>query len=293
VQFIEGVHGGEIVATGEVLRRGRTTAFATGEVRDAEGRLVATAQGSWHLWAHHPEAQRDAGGRWVVMRGTGERVRVGKILAVGRNYGEHVKEMGYAAGSPPVIFLKPATAIVPDGGTVRLPADQGEVHHEVELVAVIGRGGRAIPEPEALEHVLGFAVGLDMTLRDLQGRAKSAGEPWALAKGFDTSAPVSLVAPRGEVGDGSNLAIELRVNGAVRQSANTSEMIRDAAALVAEASRLITLEPGDLLFTGTPHGVGPVSAGDRLQASLEKVGLLTVTVAADSPPDQSPPAPRS
>jgi len=279
LQFLDGVGEGRLVAVGRVVRRGRSVAFATGQVHDARGRLIATASGSWHLWPHRPgrpvTEERDAR---VVLRGTGERLRVGKILAVGRNYGEHVAEMG-GADTTPVLFLKPPTAIVHDRATVVLPRDAGEVHHEVELVAVIGKPGRAIPAERALEHVLGYAVGIDLTLRDLQREAKRRGEPWDVAKGFDGSAPVSDVAPAAEVGDGSGLAIALRVNGEVRQSASTSEMLRPVADLVSLASRYITLETGDLLFTGTPAGVGPVGPGDTVEAEIERVGEIRLTFA--------------
>jgi fumarylpyruvate hydrolase len=278
VQFLEAVHEGRVTARGRVLRKGRRVAFAGGEVHDAAGRLVASAQGSLHLWPYRPEMERPVSEPFVVARGTGERIRVGKILAVGRNYADHTREMGWKEAAPPVLFLKPPSAIVHDGGTVRIPRDVGEVHHEVELVVVIGTPGRAIPQEAALEHVLGYAVGLDMTLRDLQSAAKAKGEPWALSKGFDTSAPVSLVAPRGEVGDGSGLALSLDVNGSRRQETDTSAMIHGVAAIVSFASRLITLDRGDLIFTGTPAGVGPVRPGDRLEASLDRVGTLAVRV---------------
>ncbi len=280
VQFLEAAREGRLVATSRILRKGKRVAFAEGEVRDEAGRLVAAAQGSFHLWPYHPEMETVVSEPYVVMRGTGERIRVGKIVAVGRNYADHVAEMGVPETAPRVIFFKPPSAIVHDGGHVRIPPDSGKVHHEVEMVAVVAKAGKSIPEERALEHVLGYAVGLDMTLRDLQARAKERGEPWALAKGFDTSAPVSLVAPRDEVGDGSGLGMSLHVNGACRQEASTSSMIRTVAALVAEISRRITLERGDLLFTGTPSGVGPVEPGDLLEARLEKVGTLTVHVIA-------------
>ncbi len=280
LQFLDGAGEGRLVAVGRVVRRGRSVAFATGQVHDARGRLIATASGSWHLWSHKPgsPARRDGRDASVVIRGTGERLRVGKILAVGRNYGEHIAEMG-GGDTTPVLFLKPPTAIVHDGAMVPLPRDAGEVHHEVELVVVIGKPGRAIPPEDALEHVLGYAVGIDLTLRDLQREAKRRGDPWDIAKGFDGSAPVSLVAPAAEVGDGSGLTIALRVNGQVRQSATTSEMLRTVPELVSIASRYITLEVGDLLFTGTPAGVGPVVAGDSIEAEVERVGILRVTFA--------------
>jgi len=275
-QFLQGGRSGRLVATGRVVRRGVSVAFATGEVRDEAGRLLATANGTWHVWPQHPGRKKQTGGTKVRLRGGGRGLRVGKILAVGRNYAAHNVEMGAAAVGPPLLFLKPPSALVHDGAEIELPADAGAVHHEVELVAVIGNPGKAIPEENALEHVLGYAVGLDLTLRDLQGEAKKRGEPWSLSKGFDGSAPVSEVAPRDEVGDGSGLAIRLEVNGETRQSGSTSQMQRSVAALVAFASRLITLERGDLLFTGTPAGVGPVLPGDRLTATLEKVGTLHV-----------------
>jgi fumarylpyruvate hydrolase len=280
LQFLDGAGEGRLVAVGRVVRRGRSVAFATGEVHDARGRLIATASGSWHLWPFKPgsSVRHDGLDASVVVRGTGERLRVGKILAVGRNYGEHVAEMG-GTDTTPVLFFKPPTALVHDGATVTLPRDAGEVHHEVELVAVIGARGRAIAPEAAVQHVRGFAVGIDLTLRDLQREAKRRGEPWDVAKGFDGSAPVSVVAPAAEVGDGSGLAITLRVNGQTRQSATTSAMIHGVADLVSIASRYITLEPGDLLFTGTPAGVGPVRPGDVIQAEIERVGALQVTFA--------------
>lgn len=276
VQFLEGAREGRITATGRVVRRGKRVAFASGEIRDERGGLIATAQGSWHLWPHRPELADAPSFPHVVVRGTGERIRVGKILAVGRNYAEHSKEMGYVADAPPVIFLKPPSAIVHDGAIVPLPRGLGQVHHEVELVVVIGSGGREIPEAEALEHVFGYAVGVDLTLRDLQSEAKSKGEPWTLAKGFDGSAPVSLVAPVHDVGDGSGLEIALEIDGVTRQRDTTSHMIRTVPALVSLASRWMTLERGDLLFTGTPAGVGRVDAGQRLTARLEKAGRIEI-----------------
>lgn len=316
VQFLEGARTGLLTASGRLERRGRRVAFAAGEIRDGTGRLVALAQGSWHLWPGKPEIAERGSEAFVVVRGSGERLRVGKILAVGRNYADHIAEMGGAAAtavapgsavrggagadasvsgavgkagpgsspdvSRPVLFLKPSSAIVHDGGAVRIPPGLGEVHHEVELVVVIGKEGRAIPEQKAMEHILGYAVGLDMTLRDLQSEAKRRGEPWSISKGFDTSAPISLVAPREEVGDGSGLAISLEVNGEPRQSASTSQMIHPVGALVARASVLMTLVRGDLLFTGTPAGVGPVSPGDILTARIESVGALTVRVERDA-----------
>jgi uncharacterized protein (TIGR00369 family) len=280
IQFIAGAHEGRLDATGTVLRRGRSIAFVQGEAHDANGRLVATAQGTWHLWPHKPESARPADQPFVVVAGTGERLRVGKILAVGRNYADHNAEMGNATSVPPVLFLKPPSALVQDGGVVTLPTGLGQVHHEVELVVVIGRSGRAIPEAAAFDHVFGYAVGLDLTLRDLQSEAKKKGEPWDLAKGFDGSAPVSHVVPKERAGNVGALALTLDVNGVRRQDGSTAQMLHGVSQLVAYASRWITLNRGDLLFTGTPSGVGPVVAGDRLEGRLADLATLLVTVAA-------------
>lgn len=278
IQFIAGPREGSLIATGTLVRKAKTVAFVNGEARDASGRLIATAQGTWHLWPHKPEVEKAATEPYVLIQGTGERLRVGKILAVGRNYADHIAEMGHDKPVPPVLFLKPPSALVQDGGTVTLPVGMGQVHHEVELVVVIGRTGRAITEAAALDHVFGYAVGLDLTLRDLQNEAKKKGEPWDLAKGFDNSAPVSHVIPRERAGDVSNLALSLDVNGARRQDGSTRQMIHGVAALVAYASKWITLERGDLLFTGTPSGVGPVVAGDTLVARLSDLVSLTVAI---------------
>jgi uncharacterized protein (TIGR00369 family) len=278
--FLDGAGAGRLIASGEVVRRGRSVAFARGEVRDAGGRLIATATGTWHLWPQRPGSRPALVGPWVVLRSTGERIIVGKILAVGRNYADHVAEMKARSSASPVLFFKPPSALLHDGGTIRLPSDAGEVHHEVEMVVVVGKAGRAIAPERALDHVLGFAVGLDMTLRTVQSEAKRRGEPWSLAKGFDGSAPVSAVASREEVGDGSALQLTLDVNGKRRQQGDTARMLHPVAELVALASRWLTLERGDLIFTGTPAGVGPVRPGDRLEARLENVGSLTVTVEA-------------
>jgi fumarylpyruvate hydrolase len=278
IQFQGGAGDGRLLATGRVTRRGGRVAFASGEVRDARDQLLATGHGTWHLWPHRPGPEGPAGPAGaVVVRGTGERIRVGKILAVGRNYAAHAAEMG-AGGAPPVFFLKPASALASGGGPLSLPLGSGELHHEVELVVVIGHGGKAIDRARALEHVRGYAVGLDLTLREVQAEAKRRGDPWALAKGFDGAAPVSLVAPRGEVGDGSGLEITLDVNGERRQSGNTSQMVHGVADLIAHVSGWMTLEPGDLLFTGTPAGVGPLREGDRVEARIERVGGLSFFV---------------
>jgi len=208
----------------------------------------------------------------------GESLPVGKILCLGRNYPEHAREMKAEIPSIPVVFIKPSTAILENGGSVVIPPFSSDVHHEIELVVVIGRDGRDITAAAAMDHVAGYAVGLDMTLRDVQAEAKTKGLPWTVAKGFDTSAPLSAAVRCGAVGDPHALAMELRVNGAVRQHAVTSAMILRIPAIIAYCSSVFTLEAGDLIFTGTPEGVGRVVHGDRLDAQIARIGSLTVGV---------------
>jgi len=203
---------------------------------------------------------------------------VGKILCLGRNYPAHAKEMKADTPSTPVVFLKPSTALIGSGETVIIPKFSHEVHHEVELVVVIGRRARSISAEMAMNHVAGYAVGLDMTLRDVQAEAKSKGLPWSVAKGFDTSAPVSEAVRRDAVRDPHQLDICLRVNGAVRQSSNTRHMLFRIPEVISYLSSVFTLEEGDLIFTGTPEGVARVVPGDVLKAEIESVGSLTVGV---------------
>ncbi len=206
----------------------------------------------------------------------------GKMLCIGRNYAAHAAEMKSAVPSEPMVFLKPSTALVGDGGQVILPAQSKDVHHEVELVVVLGKQGKNIPEAEALSYVIAYAVGLDMTARDIQGRAKAKGHPWSVAKGFDTFAPLGRCIPAHDVPDPQALTITLHVNGEERQHGSTADMIFPVAELIAYASRIFTLMPGDLIYTGTPQGVGPVQPGDVLTARVADWPELTVTVGAGS-----------
>jgi 5-carboxymethyl-2-hydroxymuconate isomerase len=208
----------------------------------------------------------------------GTSLSVGKILCLGRNYPEHAKEMKVESPTTPVVFLKPTTALLEAGGSIVFPTLSEVVHHEVEMVVVIGREGKKIPRDTAMEYVAGYAVGLDMTLREVQAEAKKKGLPWSVAKGFDTSAPLSTAVRRENVRDPHNLNISLRVNRKLRQSSNTRNMIFRVPDIIAFLSTVFTLEPGDLIFTGTPEGVGPVHHGDKLTAALESVGTLTVGV---------------
>jgi 2-keto-4-pentenoate hydratase/2-oxohepta-3-ene-1,7-dioic acid hydratase in catechol pathway len=214
----------------------------------------------------------------VRFRESEKSLRVGKILCLGRNYAKHAKEINSETPDTPVVFIKPATAIIETGDNVIIPPISKDVHHEVELVVVIGRKCKQIPTSVALEHVAGYGVGLDMTLRDIQTDAKKRGLPWSIAKGFDTSAPVSTFIEKERISDPHNLDISLRANGKIRQKSNTKHMIFRIDYLVSYLSSIFTLEPGDLIFTGTPEGVGTVVPGDILEAELESVGMLRVGV---------------
>jgi len=215
----------------------------------------------------------------ITLPTTGQSRPIGKLLCIGRNYADHAEEMEREVPDEPMVFLKPATAVVRSGGTVRLPPQSRNVHHEVELVAVIGTEGRNLSEEEALDHVAGYAVGLDMTARDLQAEAKAQRHPWSVAKGFDTFAPLGPIAAPDAVGDPQALTLRLERNGTTRQEASTRDMIFPVAALVAHCSQIFTLTPGDLLYTGTPSGVGPVEDGDTLVATATGCDPLRVTVA--------------
>jgi len=199
---------------------------------------------------------------------TGEEIEIKKIFCVGRNYAEHAREMKDAIPEAPVFFLKPATAIIRDGGVVSAPSISREFHHEVEMTVLIGKGGKNIQRGNALNHVAGYGIGLDMTMRDIQNDAKKRGLPWTLSKAFDTSAPISNFTPARDVPDPHNLWIKLDVNGTTRQRSSTSNFIFKVDELIAYISQFFTFERGDILFTGTPAGVAPTAAGDRLEAQL-------------------------
>ncbi len=202
----------------------------------------------------------------------------GKIICIGRNYALHAREMGSEAPETPILFLKPSSALVGSGGRIVLPPQSQDVHHEVELVVVIGRGGKNIPVAQAREHIDGYAVGLDMTARDVQAEAKKKGLPWTVAKGFDTFAPLGEFALASAVADVQDLEVSLRVNGEVRQQGRTADMLFSVADLVAYCSTIFTLLPGDLIYTGTPEGVGPVQTGDTLEAAITGLPALSVRV---------------
>jgi fumarylpyruvate hydrolase len=202
---------------------------------------------------------------------------VRRILCVGRNYAAHAREMGGDERDPPFFFAKPADAVVVPGEAVPYPTRTGDLHHEVELVVALNRAGEDIDPAEALDLVFGYAVGVDLTRRDLQAAAKAKGQPWESGKGFDCSAPVSAIRPW--TGAAPTGAITLTVNGETRQAGRIEDMIWSVAEVIAEASKLWRLAPGDLIFTGTPEGVGPMVRGDRVVGEVEGVGTLGFTIA--------------
>ena len=218
----------------------------------------------------------------VSLPATGNEFIIGKILCIGRNYVDHIKELGNETPAAPVVFMKPATAVVYDGEQIRIPPYSQECHYEAELAVLIGSDGKEIPEAEALSHVAGYGVAIDMTLRDVQDNLKKKGLPWEIAKGFDSSCPLSDFAPASAVNDPQSLTIRLALNGAERQNGSTNLMINSVARIISYLSTIYTLEEGDIILTGTPAGVGRVVAGDRLVAEVAEVAevaRLSVSVA--------------
>src|SRR3989344_4143733 len=211
----------------------------------------------------------------VPVEGEARGFPVRRILCVGRNYAAHRREMGGDDRDPPFFFTKPADTIVPPGRDPTYPPRTANLHHEIELVVAIGKAGRDVAAQHALDLVYGYAVGVDLTRRDLQSAAKDKGQPWDAAKGFDESAPISAI--RRWQGPPPQGRIAISVNGVVKQDASVADMIWNVAEIVAEASALWALAPGDLIYTGTPEGVGPLVRGDRVEGQIEGVGRLTFT----------------
>ncbi len=214
----------------------------------------------------------------ITLLPSNKKIRANNIFCVGQNYTEHAKEMGGIPQKEPIIFLKPTSAIIENGQNIVIPKMSNNVHHEVELTVLIGKQGKNIPQSEALNYVAGYGVGLDMTMRDKQSEAKKAGNPWAVAKGFDTSAALSLFIEASKVSDPQNLEIKLTVNGSLRQHSNTKNMIYTIDVLISFLSSVFTLEEGDIIYTGTPEGVAQVFAGDVLNAEIPGVGSLQHSV---------------
>lgn len=215
----------------------------------------------------------------VEIAGSDRRFPVRRIYCIGRNYAKHIAEMGNdPERTPPVFFCKPADAIVPSGAEIPYPMHTRDLHHEIELVVAVGKTGRNIPADQALSHVFGYAVGIDLTRRDLQKIAKDRGQPWDSAKAFDNSAPLSPLHPASILGHPQSGRIWLAVNDEIRQDADLDALIWSVPECLAELSTYFALAPGDLVFTGTPEGVGPVAAGDRLRGGIEKIDEIDIRI---------------
>ncbi len=218
----------------------------------------------------------------VPVVGTTERFPVRRVYCVGRNYEEHAKEMGFTGREPPFFFFKPADAVVPvnagETGHIAYPSLTNNLHHEIELVVAIGKGGKNIQAADALSHVYGYAVGLDMTRRDLQNEMKKQGRPWEIGKSFEESAPIGPITPAAQAGDIANASIWVQVNGQDRQRSNMSKLIWNIGEFIEYMSAAWELQPGDLIYSGTPEGVAAVVVGDTLVGGVDGLETLRVTV---------------
>jgi len=208
-------------------------------------------------------------------------VRIGKIICLARTYTEHAREMNAVVTEDPLLFLKPTSAVIFNHDTVIIPKRSQCLHHEVELGVIIGKKGKRIEEKKAFQHVLGYLVALDITARDIQSVAKKNGWPWAIAKGFDTFAPLSDAVGKEKIPDPQNLDLTLKINGVSKQAANTNQMMYSIERIISFISEIMTLERGDLILTGTPEGVGEVREGDVLEAHLGSQCSLIVDVRRD------------
>jgi len=215
----------------------------------------------------------------LPVRGSDSLFPVHRIYCVGRNYAEHAREMGHDPDKePPFFFQKNPDTLVADGGNFPYPDKSSNVHFEMELVVALAKGGKDIAEAEALDCVYGYAVGLDMTRRDLQGEAKKKGRPWEVGKAFEFSAPCGEVVPAAQIGHPDQARIWLDVNGETRQDGNIDQLIWNIPETICYLSGLFTLAPGDLIYTGTPAGVGPVEKGDVMRGGVDGIGEITITV---------------
>jgi fumarylpyruvate hydrolase len=215
----------------------------------------------------------------VAIRNSAQQFAVHRIYCVGRNYAAHAREMGKDPDrEPPFFFMKPADAVVANGSSIPYPTRTQNLHHEVELVVAIGKAGANIPAAAALDHVYGYAVGNDLTRRDLQFELRDKGRPWDIAKGFDHSAPITAIHTIAQVGHPADKRIWLKVNGAIRQEATLTELIWSVPEVITELSTLFTLAPGDLIYTGTPAGVGALKSGDHIECGIDGFETLTTSV---------------
>jgi fumarylpyruvate hydrolase len=214
----------------------------------------------------------------IAVAGTDKLFPVRRIWCVGRNYLEHIKEMGQDAREPPFFFAKPADAIVPDGGTVPYPPLTKDLHHEVELVVALKGGGRNIKAASARDLIWGYGVGIDLTRRDLQIASRDIKRPWEIGKAFDASAPCGALRPAAEIGHPTEGRITLKCNGQIRQDGNLDQMIWNVPEVIEKLSEMVAFAPGDIIMTGTPSGVAATVPGDRLECEVQGVGRLTVTI---------------
>jgi fumarylpyruvate hydrolase len=214
----------------------------------------------------------------IPVAGTDNYFPVRRLWCVGRNYVEHIKEMGQDVREPPFFFAKPADAIVADGGTVPYPSLTKDMHHEVELVVALRSGGRNIATEKALASIYGYGVGIDLTRRDLQIASRDIKRPWEIGKAFDHSAPCGALRAAAEIGHPAKGRIMLKVNGQVRQDGNLDQMIWRVPEIIAKLSEMVELAAGDIIMTGTPSGVAATVAGDRIECEIEGVGTLQVTI---------------
>ena len=217
---------------------------------------------------------------YALLTPANRQIRINTIFCLGKNYADHAKEMGGEVPTSPIIFLKPNSAVIGNGENIVMPPPSANVSHEVELTVLIGKAGKNIRVDDAYTYVAGYGVGLDMTSRDIQAEAKKAGQPWTIAKGFDTSAPLSPFVEARSIADPHALEISLSVNGTVRQHSSTSKMIFRIDTVIAFLSTIFTLTEGDIIYTGTPEGVGQVQPGDTIDASIAGVGTLHHRVVA-------------
>ena len=218
----------------------------------------------------------------VPVTGSVERFPVHRIYCVGRNYEEHAKEMGFTGREPPFFFLKPTDGLVVvnagETGTMPYPSLTKNLHPDIELVVAIGKGGKNIKSEDAFGHIFGYAVGLDMTRRDLQNEMKKAGRPWCIGKAYDHSAPIGPITPAAQAGDVNNAELYVQVDGKDRQRSNVSKLIWNIAETIEHLSAAWELQPGDLIYTGTPEGVAAVVSGDTMVGEVKGLGTLTVKV---------------
>ncbi len=218
----------------------------------------------------------------IPVIGKTERFPVHRIYCVGRNYEEHAKEMGFTGREPPFFFMKPSDSLVVvnagETGRMPYPSLTANLHHEIELVVAIGRGGKNIQDADALNHIYGYAVGLDMTRRDLQNDMKKQGRPWCIGKAFDHSAPIGPLTPARQAGEVNHAEISLQVNGQDRQRSNVSQLIWNVAETIEHLSAAWELQPGDLIYTGTPEGVAAVVSGDTLVGHVSGLGELKLQI---------------